>query len=117
MGPACATMAPLQKVVSPELPLRIRAFRQTNISGNSNDLCNAFNMSATSQATRGDSPASRGPYWQNGVTTRLSATISSESDTSSIDHLVMTEFVSGPLSYQGYSQAVRGFRTEFKILE
>jgi len=64
--------------MSPELSLRIRAFYQTNMSGNSNDLCNAFNMSATSQATAGDSPAFRGPYGQNGVTTRQSPHTSGE---------------------------------------
>jgi len=64
--------------MSPELSLRIRAFHQTNMSGNSNDLYNAFNTSATSQATAGDSPAFRGPYWQNGVTTRQSPPTSGE---------------------------------------
>jgi len=78
MSPACATMAPLQYIVSPELSLRIRAFHQKNMSGNSNDLYNAFNMSATSQATAGDSPAFRGPYGQNGVTTRQSPPTSGE---------------------------------------
>ena len=46
--------------------------------GNSNDLYNAFNMSPTSQATAGNSPAFRGPYGQNGVTTRLSPPTSGE---------------------------------------
>jgi len=64
--------------MSPELSLRIRAFHQTNMSGNSNDLYNAFNTSATSQATAGDSPAFRGPYGQNGVTTRQSPPTSGE---------------------------------------
>jgi len=74
-------MAPLQQIVSPELSLRIRAFHQTNMSGNSNDLYNAFNTSATSQATAGDSPVFRGPYGQNGVTTRQSPPTSGEHET------------------------------------
>jgi len=78
MSPACASMAPLQYVMSPELSLRIRAFHQTNMSGNNNDLYNAFNTSATSQATADDSPAFRGPYGQNGVTTRQSSPTSHE---------------------------------------
>jgi len=61
--------------MSPELSLRIRAFHQTNMSGNTNDLYNAFNTSATSQATADDSPAFRG---QNGVTTRQSPPTSHE---------------------------------------
>jgi len=64
--------------MSPELSLRIRVFHQTNMSGNSNDLYNAFNTSATSQATADDSPAFRGPYGQNGVTTRQSPPTSNE---------------------------------------
>ena len=48
------------------------------MSGNSNDLYDAFNTSATSQATTGDSPAFRGPYGQNGVTTRQSPPTSGE---------------------------------------
>ena len=64
--------------MSPELSLRIRAFHQTNMSGSSNDLYDAFNMSATSQATAGDSPAFRGPYGQNSVTTRQSPPTSGE---------------------------------------
>jgi len=48
------------------------------MSGNSNNLYNAFNMSTTSQATAGDSPAFRGPYGQNGVTTRQSPPTSGE---------------------------------------
>jgi len=48
------------------------------MSGNSNDLQNAFNTSATSQATADDSPAFRGPYGQNGVTTRQSPPTSGE---------------------------------------
>jgi len=48
------------------------------MSGNSNDLYNAFNTSATSQATADDSPAFRGPYGQNGVTTRQSPPTSGE---------------------------------------
>ena len=58
--------------MSPELSLRIRAFHQTKMSGNSNDLYNA------SQATAGDLPAFRGPYGQNGVTTRQSPPTSGE---------------------------------------
>ena len=64
--------------MSPVLSLRVRAFHQTNMSGNSNDLYNAFNTSATSQATADDSPAFRGPYRQNGVTTRQSPPTSHE---------------------------------------
>ena len=64
--------------MSPVLSLRIRAFYQTNMSGNSNDLYSAFNTSATSQATADDSPAFRGPYGQNGVTTRQSSPTSHE---------------------------------------
>jgi len=48
------------------------------MSGNSNDLYNAFNTSATSQATAGDLPAFRGPYGQNRVTTRQSPSTSGE---------------------------------------
>jgi len=48
------------------------------MSGNSNDLYNAFNTSATSQATADDSHAFRGPYGQNGVTTRQSPPTSHE---------------------------------------
>jgi len=48
------------------------------MSGNSNDLYNAFNTGATSQATAGVSPAFRGPYGQNGVTTRQSPPTSGE---------------------------------------
>ena len=48
------------------------------MSGNSNDLYNAFNTGATSQATAGVLPAFRGPYGQNGVTTRQSPPTSGE---------------------------------------
>ena len=60
------------------------------MSGNSNDLYNAFNTGATSQATAGDSPAFRGPYGQNGVTTQQSPPSSGEHEA------LIANFFSGP---------------------